>query len=51
MSWTEITCPDYDRRGQRYAGDGTDEEWALAAPFMPPASKVGRLRRTDMRTV
>ena len=51
MPWTEITRPEYDRRGQRYASDTTDEEWALVAPFMPPASKVGRPRRTDMRAV
>lgn len=51
MPWTEITRPDYDRRGQRYASDTTDEEWALVAPFMPPVSKVGRPRRTDMRAV
>lgn len=51
MPWTEITRPDHDRRGQRYASDTTDEEWALVAPFMPPASKVGRPRRTDMRAV
>lgn len=41
MPWTEITRPDYDRRGQHYASDSTDEEWALVAPFMPPKSKVG----------
>jgi len=51
MPWTEITRPDYDRRGQRYASDCSDEEWALAAPFMPPVSKVGRPRTTDMRAV
>lgn len=51
MPWTEITRPDYDRRGQRYASDTTDEEWALVAPFMPPRSNVGRPRRTDMRAV
>ncbi len=51
MPWTEITRPEYDRRGQRYASDTTDEDWALVAPFMPPASKVGRPRRTDMRAV
>lgn len=51
MPWTEITRPDYDRRGQRYASDSTDEEWALVAPFMPPTSNVGRPRRTDMRAV
>ncbi|MFQ5624819.1 MAG: IS5 family transposase [Paracoccaceae bacterium] len=51
MPWTEITRPHYDRRGQRYASDCTDDEWALIAPFMPPRSKVGRPRRTDMRAV
>ncbi len=51
MPWTEITRPNYDRRGGRYASDSTDEEWALVAPFMPPKSKVGRPRRTSMRAV
>ena len=51
MPWTEITRPNYDRRGQRYASDSTDDEWALVEPFMPPTSKVGRPRKTDLRTV
>ena len=51
MPWTKITRPNYDRRGQRYASDSTDDEWALVAPFMPPVSKVGRPRKTDLRTV
>lgn len=51
MPWTEITLPNYDRRGQRYASDSTDVEWALVEPFMPPTSKVGRPRKTDLRTV
>lgn len=51
MPWTENTRLDYDRRGRRYASDCSDAEWALAAPFMPPVSKVGRPRRTDMRAV
>ena len=51
MPWTEITRPDYDRRGQRYASDSTDAEWALVAPFMPPKCRVGRLRRTNLRAV
>lgn len=51
MPWTEITRPNYDRRSQRYASDSTDAEWALVAPFMPPVSKVGRPRKTDLRTV
>ena len=27
--WSEITRAKYERRGQRYASDLTDEEWAL----------------------
>ncbi len=51
MPWTEITRPDYDRRSLRYASDTTDEEWALIKPIMPPKSKVGRPRKTEMRAV
>lgn len=51
MAWTEITRPNYDRRGLRYASDCTDGEWALVAPFMPPKATVGRPRRTNMRAV
>ncbi len=51
MAWTEITRPQYDRRGLRYASDSTDEEWAFVKPFMPPVAKVGRPRRTAMRAV
>lgn len=51
MPWTKITRPDYDRRSLRYASDSTDAEWALIAPFMPPRARVGRPRRTDMRSV
>lgn len=51
MPWTEITRPDYDRGGLRYASDTTDAEWALVEPFMPAKSKVGRPRRTDLRAV
>ena len=49
--WTEITRPDYERRGGRYASDMTDREWALIAPFMPPRKMTGRPRTTDMRDV
>ena len=49
--WTEITRSDYVRRGGRYASDLTDREWALLAPFMPPAKKTGRPRTTAMRDV
>ena len=48
---TEITRPNYERRGGRYASDLTDREWALIAPFMPPRKKIGRPRTTDLRHV
>ena len=51
MPWTEVTRPNYDLRSQRYASDSTDAEWALVVPFMPPVSKVGRPRKTDLRAV
>lgn len=34
-----------------YATDLTDGEWALIAPFIPPARRGGRPRSTDMREV
>jgi putative transposase len=51
MPWTEITRPQYRRAGLRYASDVTDMEWALIAPFMPCACRVGRPRATDLREV
>ena len=49
--WTEITRPDYERRGRFYASDMTDQEWSLIAPFMPPRKRTGRPRTTDLRAV
>lgn len=34
-----------------YGSDLTDAEWALLAPFIPPAQPGGRPRTTDMREV
>ena len=51
MPWTEITRPQYERGGLRYASDLTDAEWALIEPFMPPPSPIGRPRRSDLRAV
>ncbi len=51
MPWTEITLGYHDRRSLRYASDCTDAEWLLIKPFMPARSKVGRPRRTKMRSV
>lgn len=51
MAWTEITRAPYARKGQRYASDITDMEWALIAPFIPMASKVGRPRKWALREI
>jgi transposase len=39
------------RIGLRYPSDMTNEEWALAAPFIGPAKRGGRKRTVDVREV
>lgn len=51
MAWTDIARREHSREGMRYPSDMTDREWALAAPFIPPAKTGGRRRTTDMREV
>src|ERR1700676_582848 len=51
MAWTETTRRHYRRDALRYASDLTDAEWTLIAPFLPAASKVGRPRKTSLRSV
>jgi putative transposase len=51
MSWTEITRPDYQREGLRYASDLKDEEWGLIGRFMPRRRPLGRPRTVDLRDV
>ena len=51
MTWTEITRCQHDRRSLRYASDCTDAEWALIELLIPGPSKVGRPRKTCMRSV
>jgi hypothetical protein len=51
MAWTEITRRHYRRDALRYASDLTNAEWALISSFMPIASKVGRRRKTNLRSV
>ena len=34
--WTEITRPQYERKGLRYASDPTVAGWERIAPHMPP---------------
>ena len=49
--WTEITRPQYERSGLRYASDLKDDEWNLIMPLLPPVKRLGRPRRTDLREV
>lgn len=51
MTWTGIARREHNREGLRYPSDMTDVEWALTAPFIPPARRGGRLRTADMREV
>jgi len=41
MFWTEITRARHQRDGLRYASDTKDAQWAVIAPLMPPARRLG----------
>src|SRR5918993_1372810 len=49
--WTVEQRQAHDRAGLRYPSDLTAEEWALVAPFIPPARRGGRKRTVDVRAV
>jgi transposase len=49
--WTVEQRQAHDRAGLRYPSDLSDAEWALVAPFIPPARRGGRKRRVDVREV
>jgi putative transposase len=49
--WTASARRQYERLGQRYATDLTDEEFALFVPHLPRAKRGGRPRTTDIREV
>jgi len=51
MAWTEITRPQYQREGRRYASDTTDQEWAAIEPHMPAPARTGRRRTHALREV
>lgn len=40
--WTAENRCRYERKGQRYPSDVTDEEWALVEPQLPPERRVDR---------
>ena len=49
--WTADQRRAHERAGLRYPSDLTEAEWALAAPFIPPAKRGGRKRTVDVREV
>ena len=49
--WTTDQRRAHERTGLRYPSDLTEAEWALAAPFIPPARRGGRKRTVDAREV
>ena len=51
MVWTRDNRPRYDRRGQRYPSDITNDEWDILKPLLPVAEGTGRPRRHTLREV
>jgi hypothetical protein len=51
MAWTELTRRQHDRKGDKYANDMRDAEWALIAPSMPLPKTTGRPRTTCLLDV
>ena len=49
--WTPEHRRAANRKGLRYPSDLTDDEWALAAPMIPPARHGGRKRSVNVREV
>ncbi len=49
--WTRENRGLYERKGVRYPSDSGDAEWALIAPFIPPAKRSGRKRSVGVREV
>ena len=49
--WTAENRGKYERKGQRYPSDLTDEEWALVEPEMPPQRRGRRYPAADRREV
>src|SRR3954452_14184665 len=49
--WSDENRARYDRSQLRYPSDLTDEEWALAKPYIPRAKRGGNKRTVDVREV
>jgi len=51
-TWTEITRPQYQRKGLRYASDLAQAEWAIIEPHLPAAKPLEQARKiTSMAIV
>ena len=48
MSWSKAAQKTYKRKGERFETDLTDAEWELIEPLLPPPSRMGRQRTTDL---
>jgi putative transposase len=51
MVWTKQNRRRYDRRGQRYLSDLTNEEWTILEPLLPVPKGSGRPRRYSLREI
>lgn len=51
LAWTDENRRRYDRRGQRYPSDLTNEEWLTLEPLLPVAKGTGRPRIHSLREV
>ncbi len=51
MSWNKAAQETYKRNGERFETDLTDREWELIEALLPPPSRMGRQRTTDLREV
>ena len=49
--WTEITRPQYQRKGLRYASDVTEAEWSVIEPQLPAPKLLGRPRKIGLIAV
>jgi putative transposase len=51
MVWTKENRSRYDRRGQRYPSDLTNEEWVVLESALPVPTGQGRPRRHSLREI
>ncbi len=51
MPWTETTHRRYKRSDDHRQNNLTDAQWAIIGPQLPKQGKMGRPRKTDLRSV